>query len=180
MPINESDKETAEKQNLWKRLGNKVDELKVEHKEGHERRKRRKIKEADTQIKAGMKFRIKLPEFEVTSRSGTTKAAATAAGGLLGFALASGKTKKRRKIDSIMRMAEKGIVIENGDVNGADLRIPWENILNVEGVGILEIQLTDGSKIEASGLNITGPSAKYLVQVIKPKCKGISPKEEGW
>jgi hypothetical protein len=32
----------------------------------------------------------------------------------------------------------------------ADLRIPWEKIINVEGLGILEIQLTDGIKIEES------------------------------
>lgn len=176
MPIKESDK----KQNLWKRLGNKVEELKSEHKEDRKRIKHLKFEEAEKLIKTGMKFQIKLPEFEVTSRSGTTKAAATAAGGLLGFALASGKTKKRRKINTIMRMAEKGIVIENGDITGADLRIPWENILHVEGTGILGIQLTDGSKIEATLLKLTGPSEKYFAQVINPKCKGVPPEEEGW
>lgn len=179
--LNENKKD--KKPGLWKRYKNKIKENQLKQEEQRKTKKRLKLEKTEHQLKSGMECLIKLPEFEVTGRSGATKAVATLAGGLIGFALTSGSTKKKREINSKLRMAEKGIVIANGDINGADLRIPWENILNVEGVegNIYRclIKLTDGSKIEVQPTTIR-PIGKYMVQVLNPKCKGIPPEEKGW
>lgn len=175
IPINE--KKKNKKPSLLKNWENRTNKKKLEKEERRKTKERLEYEKAESELKSGIKCIIILPEFEVTSHSGATKAAATLAGGLVGFALASGSTKKRRKINSKLRMAEKGIVIKNGDIKGADLRIPWENITDVIGGRILLIKLIDSSEIVVMA---GGKKENYMAQILKPKCKGTPPEEEGW
>lgn len=134
---------------------------------------------------------VELPEYETTSRSGTTKAVATLAGGLVGFALASGSKQKKKKIVSLVRIPEKGIVIENATSEGTDLRLSWDSILKIElDKQLLLIKLVDGMEIElgigfdgvknAPKLDIEGyhEFCRRVYEYIKDKPTGVV--EEGW
>lgn len=47
-------------------------------------------------------------------------------------AMTMGSSSNLREIKSKVRIADKGVVIENGTVDGSDLRIPWDQIVSVQ------------------------------------------------
>ncbi|MGL6297920.1 MAG: hypothetical protein ACRC1M_02005 [Methanobacteriaceae archaeon] len=82
-----------------------------------------------TIIERGWRTKVFLPEFIVENKDIFSKGVSTLAFGLVGLAMTSVSTAKQRKLDTIVRIAEKGLVIENADPDGRDLRVPWENII---------------------------------------------------
>lgn len=134
---------------------------------------------------------IILPEFETVSHGGATKAVATLAGGLIGFALVSGSKNQQRKINALVRVAEKGIVISNGTIDGKDLRIPWESIINIDLIkNWFFIKLVEGEEIRFSlgnsnyilesvqGVGNAKKFKKMILEYILPQIKGVA--DEGW
>lgn len=180
------EKKEEKKQGLWTRYKNKVQESLL-NEEMLEYQRSSKYDKTLFHLENSVKCTVKLPDYEIRGHSGKTKAIATLAGGIPGFALASGSKRKRRKIKSSMRMAEKGIIIQNGEINGADLRIPWDNIVNIDGkINQLSLALSDGGKIDinldykfSNSIGSRNP-AKYVVQIIQPKCQGTVIEDEGW
>lgn len=78
-------------------------------------------------------MKIILPEYEVSSSHGmVTKGVATGVFGLVGLAMTMGSSSKLREIKGVVRIADKGVVIHNGTIDGSDLRIPWDQIVSVQ------------------------------------------------
>lgn len=82
-----------------------------------------------TIIERGWRAKVFLPEFIVENTDIFSKGVSTLAFGLVGLAMANVSSAKQRKLDTIVRIAEKGLVIENADPDGKDLRVPWESII---------------------------------------------------
>lgn len=87
----------------------------------------------------GLRCKIILPqkELKIESHSAGTKILSTVCFGLVGAAATSGsKSKKQNKeIETTFRIAEKGVVFERASENGTDIRISWDNIVNVNPIG---------------------------------------------
>lgn len=99
-------------------------------------------------IAEGYLTNVYLPEVETVSHGMLTKGVATGVFGLVGLAMTMGSSTKQRKIRTIVRIPENGIVIEQGTVEGRDIKIPWENILGATTNRGVAISLVDGSVIE--------------------------------
>lgn len=115
----------------------------------------------------GWNSTVTLPEYEtVDKHGGAGRGVATGAGvlvgglagGIIGYALTGGNKSKPRKIITDIRVAKKGIVIKKATIEGTDLRIPWENIINIEDVsrmmGLVRLNLTDGSHISMDAVYV--------------------------
>lgn len=79
----------------------------------------------------GVPCNIRLPEYDSVSRGMLTKGVATAAFGLIGFAMTSGSKQIQKEIHTRMIIIEKGVKFDRATENGGDLKIPWEEIVNV-------------------------------------------------
>jgi hypothetical protein len=142
---------------------------------------------AEVLLSDGLMCQITLPELEVRSRGTGTRVGATVVLGIVGLALTSRTKTQNRKIKNIIRMAEKGIVISQGMSDGSDLKLPWEDILNVKGASsMFVINLVNGIEISAIPYGVmaqtlpTFGGGKYVAEVLNPRCKGVSNVEEGW
>lgn len=118
-------------------------------------------------IKEGWNNTVTLPGFKVVdSHGGAGRGVATGAGvlvgglagGMIGYALSSGTKTKKKSIDTDIRVADKGIVISKATDEGSDLKIPWEDIINMEeGMRMINetiLNLKNGIEIK-----ITAPSS---------------------
>lgn len=134
-------------------------------------------------MKTGWTSQIKLPEYESVSQGALTKGVATAAFGLVGLAMTMGSSTQQREITAKIRFADKGIVIEKGTVDGKDLRIRWEDILNSSKGNTnnkIILNLVDGSlirfyvyislKIEKTG--------EFIIAYINSRASGTV--DDGW
>lgn len=110
-------------------------------------------------------MKIILPEYEVSSSHGMlTKGVATAAFGIVGLAMTMGSSSNLREIKSVVRIADKGVVIRNGTVDGSDLRIPWDQIVSVQRkYYAVYLTLSGNQQIEIRfyGTSILGNNAGY-------------------
>ena len=134
-------------------------------------------------LKYGLYSKIKLPDYEIREASRSSRATATLTLGIIGYALTAGTVKERRKIETIFREAKNGVVISKGTIEGKDLRIPWENILNVNYIRNrkFDLNLTDGSliSIEIHPHRVI-KETKEIVNILQSKCNGQPLTEEGW
>lgn len=135
-------------------------------------------------IQQGYLSNVTLPEVETVSHGMVTKGVATGVFGLVGLAMTMGSSNQLRKIRTIVRIPEKGIVIEKGTVNGKDIRIPWENILGASINHGVAISLVDGSVIEigspvlTKGFLVSVGKPDNLINYINDHARGQV--EEGW
>jgi hypothetical protein len=139
-------------------------------------------RKAVTKMKEGWKTNVKLPEVESVGHGMVTKGVATAAFGIIGLAMTMGSSNKPRKIFTKVRVAEKGVVIEQGTTDGKDLKIPWNSIINShkESINIIALNLVDGGLIT---FNIyfslkQERSAEFIIDYINERACGQT--EEGW
>lgn len=131
----------------------------------------------EQKLRKGYITKIKLPEFETVSQGGASRAAATMVGGLIGFALTSGSITRKREISTTFRMADNGLVIEQGTVNGTDLKIPWESIISIDkSITWFSINLTDGSEILS--LPPWGTELDDVIMILNSKACGVV--DDGW
>lgn len=86
----------------------------------------------------GIECTAVLPEkqLKTAGKSGATKGLATFAFGFVGLAATSGVShnEENREIQTIFQIVDKGIVLKNGTIQGADLRIPYSKIVKTEAI----------------------------------------------
>lgn len=130
-------------------------------------------------------MKIILPEYEISSSHGlATKGVATAALGIVGLAMTMGSSSKQRTIKSKVRIADKGVVIENGTVDGSDLRIPWDQIVSVQRKSYaVYLNLSENQLIEirfhgTGFLNNNKGYAKVFENYVNENASGVV--ENGW
>lgn len=120
----------------------------------------------------GWKSNVELPEYD------TNHPFIGVGGGKRFFAAAPLNITKKRKILTKVAVRDKGILIMQGQIDGKDLRIPWENIVNV-GSDLLNIiiSLTDGDIIKLSATP-WGISKKNVIKYLNTNATGKI--ENGW
>ena len=93
---------------------------------------------AEFNIFEGFECEVIFPEkqLKTTGSSGTKKGLATLAFGVIGWAATSGtsQNEENRIVTTIFQVVEKGIVFKNGSMDGSDIRIPYDEIINMEVV----------------------------------------------
>ena len=107
-----------------------------------------------------------------------------------GISFAQTANNTNRKLKTIVKPVEKGIIIKSGEADGSDMRLPWEIIVNVSTNkdGAIKLNLEKSfillilgpPRIVENELRI-GDVKKYRVKISKylnKKAKGK--KEEGW
>ncbi len=146
-------------------------------------------------IKQGWKVRFALPEFEtVEKHGGLGKGAITGAGivfgglagGLIGYAISNGNKTKQREINTVARVADKGIVVQQAAPDSSDLRIPWESIVSINPISYsndyIEITLVNGFKfnlaVPYNGFFFTKYYTDEFVAFVNEHAKGQP--EDGW
>lgn len=143
-----------------------------------------------TIIERGWRTKVFLLEFVVKNKDIFSKGVSTFAFGLVGLAMNSVSIAKQRKLDTIVRIAEKGLVIENADSEGRDLRVPLENIVrgreeyndNDRILGVF-VFLDEGNSIliknPKSIKNFKSPEfTSNVVDAINARARAIA--DEGW
>ena len=84
----------------------------------------------------GIECNVILPEIQLktSGKSGTTKALATFALGFVGYAATSGfeQNEENREIQTIFQVVDNGVVLKNATLQSSDLRIPYEEIIEME------------------------------------------------
>lgn len=105
-----------------------------------EEREQKRIKETIEKynIFNGIQCEITLPEkqLKTSGSSGKKKGIATLAFGVIGWAATSGtsQNEENRIITTIFHVVKKGIVFKNGNMDGSDIRIPYNEIIKMEVV----------------------------------------------
>ena len=141
----------------------------------------------------GIICRVVLPEkqLKTSSKSGTTKGLATLGFGFIGLAATSGvsQNEENRMINTIFQIVEKGIVFKNGNIDGSDLRIPFEEIIDMN-VGFSQngdivglITLIENKRIFIQiDENKTNQELlfNHIAKFVNQKACGIKYEEPGW
>lgn len=141
-----------------------------------------------------VKCKVELPGFEmvIESASPWARGLATGAFGLVGLAVTSGvnQSYERPVLNTHFRIAEKGVVIFQACKDGADLRIPWDNIIHASYIrhnpyDKLRIRLLKNQTIEIyfNNLSFFDNPIHYcrgVARLINEKACGVSPEDEGW
>ena len=143
----------------------------------------------------GIECTAVLPEKQLKSmgKSGATKGLATFAFGFVGLAATSGvsQNEENREIQTIFQIVEKGIVFKNGTIQGADLRIPYSEIIKMESIpyknkyhpsfGI--ITLLENKRIiinKDMGENESNILMNHITNIINERACGAQYEEVGW
>ena len=105
--------------------------------EEREQQRKEKVLE-ENNIFEGIECDVVLPEkqLKTSGSSGTKKGIATLAFGIIGWAATSGtsQNEENRIIKTIFQVVDKGIVFKNGSMDGSDIRIPYEEIVNIANI----------------------------------------------
>ena len=84
----------------------------------------------------GIECEVIFPEkqLKTSGSSGAKKGLATLAFGVLGWAATSGtsQNEENRVVTTIFQVVDKGIVFKNGSMDGSDVRVPYNEIINME------------------------------------------------
>ena len=119
-------------------------------------------------IAHGWKSRIELPEFHTLPFEGNSEDEYIFLNGLNDFLITP--KDEMRKIKSLMRIANPGIVIEKGTVSGEELRLPWASMLESKVVGRnICLKLDKNQHIKFSGFpvfRIEKHSLSFISQLI--------------
>ena len=103
-----------------------------------EEREREMIEEtlSEYNIFEGIECEVILPEkqLKTSGSSGKKKGVATLAFGIVGWAATSGtsQNEENRILTTIFQVVDKGIVFKNGSMDGSDIRIPYDEIIEME------------------------------------------------
>ena len=103
-----------------------------------EEREQQQIKKflEENDIFKGVECEVILPEkqLKTSGSSGAKKGLATLAFGVIGWAATSGtsQNEENRVVTTIFQVVDKGIVFKNGSMDGSDVRVPYNEIINME------------------------------------------------
>ena len=148
----------------------------------------------------GIKVNAVFPdkELKIKSHGIATKGMATLGFGLIGLAATSGvkQEEKNRSMQTIFQVAEKGVVFKNATSDGKDLRIPYDNIIDISlnesnigkikiTSGVLLLRLLENQKITIQILGMAAGKKldiviNHLLTVINEKANGSNNEESGW
>lgn len=143
----------------------------------------------------GIECTALLPEkqLKTTGKSGATKGLATFAFGFVGLAATSGmsQNEENREIQTILQIVDKGIVLKNGTIDGADLRIPYSKIVKTEAVpyknkyhpALAIITLLKNKRIIITAdinLDESNIVMNHLANVTNERACGAQYEEAGW
>lgn len=165
-----------------------------------ELKKQRKIEEIKNNIFEGIKVNAMFPdkELKIKSHGMATKGIATLSFGLIGLAATSGvkQEEKNRTMMTVFQVAEKGVVFKNATSDGKDLRIPYDNIIDISlhevkagkvkiTSGNLILTLLENQKINIRILGIVAGKKlniiiNHLLDVINERANGGKYEENGW
>lgn len=144
----------------------------------------------------GIECDVVLPQKQlmISGKSGTTKGLATLAFGLLGYAAASGtsQNEENRTVETILQIVENGIVFKNANIDGADMRIPYGDIVKMmvpdtkktkdKAIGI--ITLIENKRIilipktaDNDGREIV---LNHIWDILNEKAYGVKNEDPGW
>ena len=103
--------------------------------EEKESKKKKKTLE-EFNIFEGIECEVIFPEkqLKTSGSSGAKKGLATLAFGVIGWAATSGtsQNEENRVVTTIFQVVDKGIVFKNGSMDGSDVRVPYNEIINME------------------------------------------------
>ena len=135
----------------------------------------------------GIECEVQLPEKHITSKyGGLGKGLATLGLGLIGYAATTGTKEVYRKFKTTFQVAEKGIVLKNEGTDGADLRIPYEEIVKAEIYNQqtfrVFIRLLKNQYILITFGMIKKPEVlrDHLINIINERACGAQYEEVGW
>ena len=103
-----------------------------------EEREQQRIEQtlSDYNIFEGIECEVIFPEkqLKTSGSSGKKKGLATLAFGIIGWAATSGtsQNEENRIVTTIFQIVDNGIVFKNASMDGSDLRIPYDEIINME------------------------------------------------
>ncbi len=129
-------------------------------------------------------------QLKIASHGGLTRGVATLAFGFVGLAATSSIKHKeeKRKIKTNFQVVEKGIVFKRAKEDGKDLRIPYDNIVEVnqKNMGLFEINivLLENQVIilELPGmrLNQIETVSNHVIETLNKRACGAQYEEVGW
>ena len=128
-------------------------------------------------------------QLKIVSHSGLTRGVATLAFGFVGLAATSSIKHKeeKRKIESNFQVVEKGIVFKRATEDGKDLRIPYENIVNVTKSDLIfeiNIILLENQviilELETMKLDQVKILSNHIINILNEKACGKQYEEVGW
>lgn len=151
---------------------------------------------SENNIFEGIKCEVIFPnqQLKIATHRGITKGVATLAFGLVGLAATSGikTSEEKRKIKTVFQVVKNGIVFKQATMNGEDLRIPYENIINANsiknGKGV-RIKLLKNQDIDINhiwlykmpiNMGLIIHLIDHIVNVINERAKGLEYEESGW
>lgn len=150
---------------------------------------------ADNNVFEGIECEVEFPDqqLKIGTKSGLTKGAATLAFGLVGLAATTGikQSEEKRKIETIFQIVDKGIVFKQAKMNGEDLRIPYDNIINANSINensfiikLLKNQDITITRVITAKMIINMPLKihliNHIVNVINERADGLQYEEAGW
>ena len=150
---------------------------------------------ADNNVFEGIECEVEFPDqqLKIGTKSGLTKGAATLAFGLVGLAATTGikQSEEKRKIETILQIVDKGIVFKQAKMNGEDLRIPYDNIINANSINensfiikLLKNQDITITRVITAKMIINMPLKihliNHIVNVINERADGLQYEEAGW
>ena len=150
---------------------------------------------ADNNVFEGIECEVEFPDqqLKIGTKSGLTKGAATLAFGLVGLAATTGikQSEEKRKIETILQIVDKGIVFKQAKMNGEDLRIPYDNIINANSINensfiikLLKNQDITITRVITAKMIINMPLKihliNHIVNIINERADGLQYEEAGW
>lgn len=151
-------------------------------------------------VHKGVSCHVIFPEKElkIKTQNPAMKGMAAWSWGVVGLAMTSGVTteEKRKSLDTVIQVAEKGVVMKNAQSDGRDLRIPFTNIIRVTDdkyvngkysdylrLILLENQIIQISLITRSKVKMK-KTVKWVnqefIESINSKATGAKHEESGW
>lgn len=132
-------------------------------------------------VHKGVSCHVIFPEKElkIKTQNPAMKGMAAWSWGVVGLAMTSGVTteEKRKSLDTVIQVAEKGVVMKNAQSDGRDLRIPFTNIIRVTDdkyvngkysdylrLILLENQIIQISLINRSKVTMKKKTVKWLIK----------------
>lgn len=151
-------------------------------------------------VEYGVKCKFIFPETElkIKTQSPAMKGMAAWSWGVVGLAMTSGvKTEEKRKsLNTIIQVVEKGVVLKNAQADGKDLRIPFDNIIRatddkyVNGkfseylrLILLENQVIQISLITQNKLRLrkeVKQANEDFLRLVNERATGSQNEETGW
>lgn len=160
-----------------------------------EEREQQRIEEtlAEYNIFEGFQCEVTFPEkqLKTTGSSGTKKGLATLAFGVIGWAATSGtsQNEENRIVNTIFQVVDKGIVFKNASIDGSDIRIPYDEIINMDVINPQKSGIIGMITLLKNKRIIIDPKIGYVkgeiilnhtTNILNERACGAQYEEKGW